>query len=185
MQIYGNPNLSDKFFIYLDDNSINYVRDFETAKGYIQNPNYKNWFGKILYCTNEDIIKAYDGKLYLKSKAPKDPNEIKTYDNKSLFVNNSKKYITDTLNNLSIELGYESFNEIISWKDSKITKYKQMAEKMFNYRDKLYSFYLKLYNKHKKELENTTELLDLSNIYTEFLENIPKFKKVKENETTN
>jgi len=185
MQIYGNPNLSDKFFVYLEDNSINYVRDFETAKGYIQNPNYKKWFGKTLYCTNEDIVKAYDGKLYLKSKVPENPNEIKIYDNKSFFINNCKKYIENTLNDLSIEYGYVSFYQLISWKDSKILKNKQLAEKMLNYRDKLYNFYSKIYNKHKKQLENTSELLDLSNIYTEFLENIPKFKKVKENETNN
>ena len=80
MQIYGNPNFSDKFFVYLDDGSVVFVRDIETAKGYVQNPNYEKWYGKILYCTNEDIVRAYDGKLYLRSKAPVDPNEIKTYE---------------------------------------------------------------------------------------------------------
>ena len=176
MKIYGDPKLSNKFFVYLDDNSIIWTKNFETAKGYIQNPNYSDWYGKTLYCTNEDVIRAYDGKLYLRSKAPQNPNEIKTYDNKTLFVNNTKNHINALLTDLSKNFGYESFYELISWKDSKIKEYKQLAKDMLEYRDKLYNCYLSCYEKHKEELEKTDELLDLSHVYKEFLENIPEFK---------
>ena len=177
MQIYGNPNFSDKFFVYLDDGSVVFVRDIETAKGYVQNPNYEKWYGKTLYCTNEDIVRAYDGKLYLRSKAPVDPNEIKIYDNKTLFVNNLKQYIEKILEDLSIKLGYESFYKLISWKDSKIKEYKQLAKSVIDYRDKLYILYAKCYEKYKNEIEDTTKISDLSMAYEEFTNNIPEFKE--------
>ena len=179
MQIYGNPSFSDKFFVYLDDGSVVFVRDLETAKGYIQNPNYEKWFGKILYCTNEDIVKAYDGKLYLRSKLPIDPNENKIYDNKTLFVNNTKEHIEKILEDLSAKLGYESFYKLISWKDSKIKEYKQVAKAMLDYRDKLYMLYTKCYEKYKDKIEDTTKISDLSMVYEEFLNNIPEFKETE------
>jgi hypothetical protein len=97
MQIYGNPSLSNKFFVYLDDGSVIWTKNFETAKSYINDPKCIRWYGKPLYCTNEDIVKGYDEKLYVKSEAPKNPNEKVIYDNKNLFVNNAKAYIEKQL----------------------------------------------------------------------------------------
>ena len=177
MQIYGNPSLSNKFFVYLDDGSVIWTKNFETAKSYVNDPKCTRWYGKPLYCTNEDIVKGYDEKLYVKSEAPKDPNEKVIYDNKSLFVNNTKTYIEKQLEEISKALGYTSFFELISWKDSKIKEYKQLAKDVLDYRDKLYNCFLKCYDKYKEQLEDTSELLDLSNVYDEFLNNIPEFKR--------
>ena len=78
---------------------------------------------------------------------------------------------------LSIKLGYESFYKLISWKDSKIKEYKQLAKSVIDYRDKLYILYAKCYEKYKNEIEDTTKISDLSMAYEEFTNNIPEFKE--------
>ena len=96
-----------------------------------------------------------------------------------MFVNNLKQHIEKILEDLSIKLGYESFYKLISWKDSKIKEYKQLAKSVIDYRDKLYTLYTKCYEKYKNEIEDTTKISDLSVAYEEFINNIPEFKELK------
>lgn len=176
MEIYGNPQYSDKFFVYLEDGSIKWVKSLVAAKNYVSNVRFGDWYNKPIYCTNEDIITAYNGKLYLKSECPEDPNTIKTYDNKSLFITQVKKHIDIILNELAQNLGSESFYTLISWKDSSIKDLNDIANKVLSYRDEIYKYFLKILNKHSEKLNITNELLDLSYIYDEFIEGMPKFE---------
>lgn len=176
MQIYGDPKYSNKFYVYLEDGSVKWARSLTAAKNYVSDIKFIDWYNRPIYCTNEEIVKAYDGKLYLKSQCPKDPSEIKIYDNKTLFVTNVKKFIDEKLQDLTKEYGSESFYTLISWKDSKIEEFKELAISFLDYRDEIYKYFLNFLEKYDNILSKTDELLDLSYIYDEFIENFPKFK---------
>lgn len=176
MQIFGNPKTSNKFFVYLNDGSLIWTSNFNTAIHYITNQRYQNWYNKPLYCTNEEIVIGYDNKLYLKSKCPEDPNQIKpTYDNKQLFLLNAKKHIKDTLDKILFDLQFDSLFELYTYKDSKIKKYKDLCKKVLTYRDDMYLFTEKILDKYKDRLIETVEVVDLSDVYDDFLTNFPKF----------
>jgi len=176
MKINGDPKYSNKFYVYLEDGSIKWTADFETAKFYVNNFRYKDWYNKDLYCTNEEIVKGYDGKFYLKQRCPKDPNEIIKYDNKTQFVKNCLDYLHNELDNIVKSLNFDSFLDAYSWKDSKIKKYKEQSLSIIKYRDLIHEHYLNILTKHNDLLEKTDELLDLSNVYDEFIKDFPKYE---------
>ena len=183
MQIFGNVNTANKFFVYLDEGGIAWTSSFSTAKRYIESPQYKDWYNKPLYCTNEDAVRGYDGKIYLKSKCPEDPNIVKVYDNKNRFVIDAEKYIQDNINDVLKENDVKSFEYLYTFKDSKVKEMKKFCKDVCDYRDAMMLFLNKIIKKHSKVLEIKEELVDLSDVYTEFMNNLPKFReKTEENE---
>ena len=56
MEIYGDPKYSNKFFVYLDDGSIEWVKNLSVAKNYVSNNQFINWYNKPIFCTNEEIV---------------------------------------------------------------------------------------------------------------------------------
>lgn len=177
MQIFGDIKTSNKFFVYLDEGGLIWTSSFKTAERYISNPRYKDWYNKPLYCTNEDIVKGYDGKLYVKSQCPTDPNAIIVYDNRKLFIENAKRYIKESLNDVINNSPFNSFEEAYTYTTSKIKENKQLSKKIFEFRDNLYLFLEKILKKYDDKLVQTEELLDLSYIYDDFITNIPKFNQ--------
>lgn len=177
MQIFGDIKTSNKFFVYLDEGGLIWTSSFKTAERYISNPRYKDWYNKPLYCTNEDIVKGYDGKLYVKSQCPTDPNAVIVYDNYKLFVENAKRYIKGSFDDVITESPFDSALDAYTYTTSKIKEYKQLSKKIFEFRDNMYLFLDKILKKYEKDLVKTEELLDLSYIYDDFMNNIPKFNQ--------
>ena len=175
MEIYGDPKYSNKFFIYLDDGSIEWVKNLSVAKNYVSNSQFINWYNKPIFCTNEEIVITKDGKTYLKSQSPENLNK-KTYDNKSLFITNAKQFIDNKLKELANEAGSESFYTLISWKDSNIKELKELAIIFLAYRDNVYNHFINILTKYDDIFSKTDELLNLSYIYDEFIETLPEFK---------
>ena len=163
MRIEGNPDISDKFYIIKEDNSIKWVPTLSTAKMYVENPIYKDWFNKTIYCTNEEVVKGYDGKVYIKSNVPEKPKELIKDEQISIFKSQAKDYIHDKLETFSKKYNYDSFLEILSLNNSSLKEYKKLGKQASAYRDKLYTYINKI-----------TEDSDFSKIYFDYLTNFPE-----------
>lgn len=175
MQILGDVKNSNKFYIYLEHGGIAWVSSIETAKLYVSNTRYTEWYNKPIYCTNEDIVEGYDGNLYVKSQCPTDPNIKIKYDNKSMFVESAKKHIKADIDEVIENSPFESLEDAYTYNSSKIKELKALCKEIFDFRDNLILFYQKILKKYEKEFEITDELLDLSYVYEDFLTNCPEF----------
>lgn len=178
MEIIGNLNTANKFYVIKDDNSIEWVSDIKTAKQAAENPKNKNWYNQPIYATNENILKV-NNKLYLASQAPKQHKEIQ-YNNFQNYCDNSLLYIQKHLKELALNLGYNSVLELISWKDSKIKEYKDLAKKFIMYRDEIYTYRNKQIEQNKKLLSNEDKPNDFNTLYLDFINNLPKFEQENE-----
>lgn len=173
MEIYGDPKYSNKFYVYLDDGSISWVPSFSIAKENVSNTRNKDWYDKPLYCTTEEVAIGYNGKVYIKSQLPEDPNKIETFDNLNNFKTQSLRYIEDKVNEYIEENEFKSLFDVISWKDSTFKDYKEKAEKVMLYRDKIYSFYENFIKEHMSELNISDKPVDLSNLFDKFINDCP------------
>jgi len=178
MIIRGNLDTADKFYVILDDNSIECVPNIKTAKTYSKDPNLVNWYNKEIFATNEDVIRGKDNKLYLRSKIPEELIFDKT-DHYEQFKKQSEEYIKSILLNKIKADGFESLEEVLSWKDSQIIQFNQYALKLLEYRDKCYIFYLNLLENNNNLLKEGKDLNKISELYTYFIENFPKVPNKK------
>ena len=176
MQIIGDPKFSDKFYIIKTDKSIEWVPSLETAKSYVEDKTNTNWFGKDIYCTNEKIYKGYNGKNYLKINLPEKPKKIIKNENFKTLQNQIYEYLPKILNDLVKQENFTSLLEILSWSNSKVLKFKQLAKKFSTYRDSIYLYSEDFLEKYKEKNENMDELQDIQVTYQEFLKNFPKFE---------
>lgn len=176
MQIIGNPEKSDKFYIITSKNDIEWVPSLDVAKSYVKDINNKRWFGKDIYCTNEKILKGYDGKNYLQSTLPKKPKVIIQNENFNLLKTQIYEYLPKVINDLVQNENFSSLTELLSWSNSKIMRFKQLAKKFMTYRDLIYSYADNFIEKYEKDNQNMDELIDIGKVYTKFLEDFPKFE---------
>ena len=172
MKIIGNPEESSRFYVQNEDGSVNWVSSFYTAKTYINDPLVKNWFNKTLYCTNEPILLGYDGKLYLKSQLPQKPKELLQIETLKNFKKESSKVINKKLEEFAQSREFATFYEMISWYNSSVKAMKKNASDGLKYRDKLHTYTQTFID---DITENFQETLDISNIYTSYLEGFPEF----------
>ena len=171
MKILGNINTANKFYIKTADNNIRWVPSLETAKRYVNDPNNKNWYSKTIYATNEDIVKGYDGKAYLKSEAPEIPNFIKNNLDTNIFKEQALAFLKSKLNEIAKNNDFDSIEELISWKDSTILRLNKLANNVLKYRDECYIYYSNSLNEFNSELE------DSSILYSKYMNNFPKYKE--------
>ncbi|MBR2240013.1 MAG: hypothetical protein IKO49_02150 [Bacilli bacterium] len=176
MKIIGDPKLSDKFYIIKSDKSIEWVPSLETAKSYVDDKNNRNWFGKDIYCTNEKIYKGYNGKNYLKIDLPEKPKKIIKNENFKLLQTQIYEYLPKILNDLVKQENFSSLLEILSWSNSKVLKFKQLAKKFLTYRDSIYLYADTFLKNYEEKNENMDELQDIQTTYQEFLKDFPKFE---------
>lgn len=175
MTIYGDPKNSDKFYIKNKD-SIEWVPNLRLAKKYVSDPKYKNWYGKDIYCTSEELITDKQGKIYTKSqyeeKKFKEENNISINVLKQVFIDQTTQYIENCLLNFAIKYKYDNFYTMISWINSSIFKYKEEARLAIVYRDNIYKYHFKFLETLDKKLDNIKDS-DLSSLYIEYKENFP------------
>jgi len=171
MEIIGDIEKADKFVIYKDDGSIEWVPQLAIAKAYVKNSNNKNWYNKTIYATYENIVKLSDGRLFLQSQAPEEKIKV---DNYTVFCTQALSYIENLLFDLVKEYSHSSIEEMISWKSSTIKEKAFEAKLAFTYRDNLYKYYYSFIKENKKLLTSTDEALDLTELYNTFKNNIPK-----------
>lgn len=176
MKIIGDPKLSDKFYIINSRNSIEWVPNLETAKSYVKDRNNPNWFDKDIYCTNEKILRGYDGKNYLASQVPQKPKKIIVNENFKLLNSQIYEYLPKILDDLVKKEKFSSLLEVLSWSNSKIVRFKNLAKKFLKYRDDIYSYADDFLDKYKANNENMDELVDIKTTYQKFLNNFPKFE---------
>ena len=55
MKIYGDLSTADKYYVKMEDGSVIWTSNLSLAKKYVSNERYKDWFGKDIYATNEDL----------------------------------------------------------------------------------------------------------------------------------
>ena len=55
MNIIGDLESANKYYIKHDDGSIEWTSNLSLAKSYVQDMTVPTWFGQTLYCTNEDV----------------------------------------------------------------------------------------------------------------------------------
>ena len=176
MQIIGNIATANKFYIINSFGSIEWVPNLNIAKKYTENPFNKEWFDKPIYATNEDLITDKYGRVCLKSQIKDNTkNFIDINKQIKIFKEQTKLYIENTLNEYSKSLGYNNIYEILSWKGSTVKQLSDLAKEAFQYRDNIYKY-------HFKKLEEISSLdkenlTDLTNIYSNYIEEFPKYKK--------
>ena len=172
MNIIGNIKTADKFYVRLSDNSIKWVHLKKTAESYYKNPNYIDWYHKDIFATNEDVVKGIDNKVYLKSEIPENLIYNKT-DHYKQFQKQAEDYINNKLLEKVHNDNFNSIEEVISWKDSKILKFSQYCFKFLEYRDKCYIYYLTLLENNENLLKEGKDLNKISELYTQFIKNFP------------
>lgn len=173
MEIIGDIEKADKFVIYKDDGSIEWVPQLAVAKAYVQNSNNKNWYNKTIHATLENVVKLSDGRLFLQSQAPVEKIKVNNYE---MFCSQVLTHIENLLNTLVYKYKYSFFEQILSWKDSSIKEKAELADKCFKYRDELFTYYNTFISKNEKTLKKSDEAMDLSKLYTKFLKDLPKFE---------
>lgn len=178
MKIIGDINTANKFYINLNGGGIEWVPSLEIAKTYYNDPKIINWYKKDIYATNEDIVKGTDNKIYLKSQIPDELIYSKT-DHLLQFKNQAEKYIQDVLQEKIEKDGFNSIEEVISWKDSQIIQFNQYALKFLKYRDTCYIYYLNLLENNIDILTKSNNLDKISEVYKFFIENFPKLPNKK------
>lgn len=170
MQIVGDIEIADKFFVYKEDRSIEWVPSLALAKRYTLDTTDKVWYNKTIYATTEGIVVLSDGRVFLQSEAPEDIQEI---DHFEIFKNEAFRHIDDVLKNLYTKYGYSSILDMLSWKSSTIKEKANHAKLMFTYRDKVYTFVNQFIKEFESELRSSTINTDLSHIYSKFLKEFP------------
>lgn len=174
MKIEGNIQTATKFYVRTSTGDIKWVPSLETAKRYVNNPANTNWYLQTIYATNEDIVKGYDGKNYLRSELPDTPIEYKKINDFEIFKSQAFSFLRARLKDFAEKYSYESIEEIISWKDSSILDLNLLAVKAFKYRDLCYCYYLEALEKYEIEFDNS--LLDNNTkFYEKYINNFPKF----------
>jgi hypothetical protein len=174
MKIEGNIQTATKFYVRTPTGDIKWVPSLETAKRYINNPANSNWYLQTIYATNEDIVKGYDGKNYLRSELPDTPIEYKKINDFEIFKSQAFSFLRARLKDFAEKYSHESIEDIISWKDSSILDLNLLAVKAFKYRDSCYYYYLEALEKYKTEFDNTS-LDNNSKFYEKYMDGFPKF----------
>lgn len=178
MNLIGNPKTANKFYIRLKDGGIEYVNTISTARMYVNDPHIESWYKQDVYATNENVIKGKDNKLYLESEIPEDL--IKSDINHFIqFKTQAEEYIKSTLLKKVQSDGFDSLEEVYSWKDSSIIQFNQYCLKLFEYRDKCYVFYLNLLENNKSLLEKGKDINKINELYKYFIEKFPKLPDKK------
>lgn len=176
MTVIGDLTTADKFVVFKDDNSIEWVTSLSDAESLIKNPN-SNWYNRNIHATNEKVVKGLDNKVYLISKLPTFSSSA--YELPSLyedFIKQTKEYINVSLNKYLESINFSSFEEVTSWYNSSIKEMKELAKKSIKVRDLIYSYHLKFIQ------ENTLEKLKaegkeyLEVMYKSYIENFPDIK---------
>ena len=175
MNIIGDIKYANKFYIKNSKGNIEWVHSLQTAKNYVNDPQNKEWYNKDIYATNEKIIKGYDNKLYLESQVVLPPKEIKEKENYQILEKQIFDYIAYKLEN-EAKAYQMSLLEILSWNNSKIKRYKDLAKKFSTYRDELYEYCNMFLQNFLKNNENVDVLNDISNEYDKFLKDLPQLK---------
>lgn len=171
MKIIGDVKHANKFCVETSDRGIEWVPNFEIAQQYVNDPKNKSWYNKTIIASYEQVVKGDDGKYYFKSQAPKKTIEQEFQDNLALFKSQSKRKIKITLQQYAESKGFDCFDELISFTSSSLKKYKTLAKEALKYRDIIYSYTDKFFEKlDTKEIQ---ESKDIANIYDDYLQNFP------------
>ena len=111
-----------------------------------------------------------------KINLPEKPKKIIKNENFKTLQNQIYEYLPKILNDLVKQENFTSLLEILSWSNSKVLKFKQLAKKFSTYRDSIYLYSEDFLEKYKEKNENMDELQDIQVTYQEFLKNFPKFE---------
>ena len=171
MKIIGDVKHANKFCVETDDKGIQWVPSLDVAKEYVSDPKIKDWYNKTIIATYEQVVRADDGKFYLRSQAPKKSVQKEIMDNLTLFKQQSRKKIKITLEEFAASKGFESFSELISFSNSGLKEYKAMAKEAIAYRDKLYKYTDGFFSRFDSEQLN--DINDIASVYDEYLTNFP------------
>ena len=68
MTIHGDIKTANKFYIINSSGSIEWVPSLITAKKYVTNPLYTEWFEKDIYATNEELVINSEGFYVLNTR---------------------------------------------------------------------------------------------------------------------
>lgn len=175
MKIIGNVNTANKFYIINSNNSIEWVPTLNLAKKYTSNPQYKEWFEKDIYATNEDLVIDDNGKTILKSQYEQQQLEKTLKNSKNIFKQQAKEYLNKKLSEFSEKYNYESFYIMLTWKDSSIKKYKDEAKLALKYRDEAYTYMNNYFQNEMEEYFKNNSVENLDKLYSMYILNFPKF----------
>ena len=186
MQIVGDIETADKFFVYKEDRSIEWVPSLTLAKRYTLDITDKVWYNKTIHATTEGIVVLSDGRVFLQSEEgivvlsdgrvflqSEAPEDIQEIDHFEIFKTEAFRHIDNALKNLYTKYGYSSILDMLSWKSSTIKEKANHAKLMFTYRDKAYTFVNQFIEEFESELKSSTINTDLSHIYSKFLKEFP------------
>jgi len=175
MKIYGDLSTADKYYVKMEDGSVIWTSNLTLAKKYVSNERYKDWFGKDIYATNEDLT-IVNNKLKLNSTLTfGEINNIEFSTVINTFLDQINNYIEDTLETYAKQNGFKSLLEMISWYNSSIEFYSNKAKEAVEYRDTLYTYRLSFLESDFMNKVKEKQDSDLSELYTKFIENFPSF----------
>lgn len=180
MNIVGDLKTADKYYVKMEDGSVRWTSNFALAKKYVSSDKYPDWYGKTLYATNEDLT-VINNIVTLQSELGS--KDFSIIDKETLardFINQTTRMVKSELEELIKEHGYKDLCELISWYHSSLKAFNTFPREFIAYRDTLYDYLAEMIDVElPKALEKLTTG-DLSDLYTKFVNEFPKYKKDKE-----
>lgn len=173
VKVVGDPKVSSKFYIVNSKGSIEWVPVYSLAESYVKRADMKEWYGKTIYCTNEEFVTNRDGLLVLASEVEHDQAGTKIQLLNALRVQ-FETTVIDLLNETARKNEYENYSTAISWINSSVEKYKNFATKLYAYRDTLYTYVEETEDRLAKTSPEDMDSIDT--IIKEFLTNLPQFE---------
>ena len=172
VNVVGDIKRSTKFYIIDSKGSIQWVPSYELAEAYVLDTALTEWYGKTIYCTNEEFAYNDEGLLVLASTIERTSRGTKG-ELLQILRNQFDEFVVGLLNEIAVENEYTDYTTAISWINSSIEKYRVFAEKLLKYRDDLYSH---VENIEARLAEVSPEELDnMDKILEDFKLSLPKF----------
>lgn len=174
MTIHGDIKTANKFYIINSSGSIEWVPSLITAKKYVANPLYTEWFEKDIYATNEELVINSEGLTVLRSQYEKEQLKKSIKNVEEIFKQQAEEYLKERLLEYSTNKGYESFYTLISWKDSSIKQYKDEAKAALKYRDTVYTYMFDFINVELEKFLNENLDNHMEVLYSKYISAFPE-----------
>ena len=174
MKIIGDAKNSSKFYVYISEKNIEWVPNIELAKIYVNDINNPSWYGKDIYCTNENIVFDKNGLACLESDYEEEKIKLSELENLKLYILQTESFLLTELDKFAQALDYDNMLSLITWKDSTVKKYQDEAKKGLLFRDNCYNYHHEKINTIQALYDQGKLPIDLSEFYKDYVDNFPK-----------
>ena len=163
--------MSTKYYIRKNDGSIEWVSNVKLAKAYATDPSNTEWFGKTIQFSEEDVAYDVEGKLRFKSEIEGTSNVTSREEFVECLKPQFDSYIESKLNDIATKNGYKDYMTLLTWQNSSIEEYSNLAKNVSKYRDVIWEYTLDF----QSRLYNCD--LEISDIIDQYYKTFPEYNE--------